>query len=188
MSESLSSVFLEGSVLLQQGDYDQARKSYEETLSRDPENVEALYGLGIIYQYFESYSKALHYFESALRITEHPEILNNFGVVSAQLGRNDAAMDSFRKAIKLNPVFVDARRNLAQVYIEAGEYDKGVQAYKDLLVDNPEDVTTLLAFARLYAEIGDLESTQFLYERVLAIDPENEAARQGLEQPAVVPA
>ena len=129
---------LEGSLLLQTGDLQKARQSYEETLAADPRNLEALYGLGIICQYSNDYKQAREYFERALSIEKvSPQILNSFGIVSAYLGDIDSSVKAFEKALEVEPDYIDAQKNLADLYIQKDDFTKGIQLYQNILQNYP---------------------------------------------------
>ncbi len=173
----------EGSQFLQQGNFKSAQESYKQTLEQEPENLEAIYGLGIICQYEEKYEDAKNYFERALSFYgENGAVLNSYGVVVANLGDNESARDSFEKAVQIDPAFLDAKKNLAEIYIATKEYDKGIGTYQDILKQHGDDVESLLNVARLYFEIKDVDSTRFILEKVLKIDPENKFAKDALEK------
>ena len=65
-SQPQNAELLEGSQFLQQSNFKAAQESYKQTLEREPENLEAIYGLGIIYQYEKKCEEAKSYFERAL--------------------------------------------------------------------------------------------------------------------------
>jgi len=174
---------LEGSQFLQQGNFKAAQESYKQTLEREPENLEAIYGMGIICQYEEKYEDAKNYFERALSFYgENGAILNSYGVVTAHLGEDESARDSFEKAVQIDPKFLDAQKNLAEIYIATEEYEKGIEIYQKILKEHGDDIESLLNIARLYFEIGDVESTRFILEKVLGIDPKNKFAKDALEK------
>jgi len=173
----------EGSQFLQQGNFKSAQESYKQTLEQEPENLEAIYGLGIICQYEEKYEDAKNYFERALSFYgENGAVLNSYGVVAANLGDNESARDSFEKAVQIDPDFLDAKKNLAEIYIATKEYDKGIGTYQEILKQHGDDIESLLNVARLYFEIDDVDSTRFILEKVLKIDPENKFAKDALEK------
>ncbi len=171
---------LAGTTLLQEGEYESAKESYNHTLAENAENLEALFGLGIIHQFQNDYASARQYLERAVNLTGSPEILNNYGVASFCHGDTESAISSFKKAIASVPDFLEARRNLAHAYIETGDYAEGIEAYRELLAREPNDIETLLTLAGLYEEIDDAESSRYIYERVAQLDPQNELATQAL--------
>ena len=174
---------LEGSQFLQQGNFKAAQESYKQTLEREPENLEAIYGLGIICQYEEKYEDAKNDFERALSFCgENGAILNSYGVVTAHLGEDESARDSFEKAVQIDPKLLDAQKNLAEIYLATKEYEKGIETYQKILKQHGDDIESLLNVARLYFEIGDVESTRFILEKVLGIDPKNKFAKDALEK------
>ena len=182
-SQPQNAELLEGSQFLQQSNFKAAQESYKQTLEREPENLEAIYGLGIIYQYEKKYEEAKSYFERALSsYGENGAILNSFGVVAANLGDNESARDSFEKAVQIDPNFLDAQKNLAEIYIATKEYEKGIETYQKILKQHVDDIESLLNVGRLYYEIGDIDSTRFILEKVLEIDSENKFAKDALEK------
>ena len=182
-SQPQNAELLEGSQFLQQSNFKAAQESYKQTLEREPENLEAIYGLGIIYQYEKKYEEAKSYFERALSsYGENGAILNSFGVVAANLGDNESARDSFEKAVQIDPNFLDAQKNLAEIYIATKEYEKGIETYQKILKQHGDDIESLLNVGRLYYEIGDIDSTRFILEKVLEIDSENKFAKDALEK------
>ncbi len=174
---------LEGSQFLQQGNFKAAQESYKQTLEREPENLEAIYGMGIIFQYEEKYEDAKIYFERALSFYgENGAILNSYGVVAAHLGEDESARDSFEKAVQIDPKLLDAQKNLAEIYLATKEYEKGIETYQKILKQHGDDIESLLNVARLYFEIGDVASTRFILQKVLGIDPKHKFAKDALEK------
>ena len=57
---------LEGSILLQRREFQKALASYNATLADDPENLEALYGLGMIFQYQEDFERGQRIFQKSV--------------------------------------------------------------------------------------------------------------------------
>ena len=172
---------LEGSQFLEQGNFKEAQKSYKQVLEQEPENLEAIYGLGIISQYEEKFEDAKSHFEHALdSYGENGAILNSYGVVTANLGDNESAKESFRKAVQIDPTFLDAQKNLAEIYIATKEYEKGIAAYQEILKQHEDDTESLLNVARLYFETGDIDSTRYILERVLEFEPDNKFAKDAL--------
>lgn len=78
MTSSYGNVtLLEGSVLLQQGELDAAYDSYTKELQNDPDNLEAIYGMGIIAQYRDDFETAKVFFQKALAFEDvSSQILN----------------------------------------------------------------------------------------------------------------
>lgn len=174
---------LRGTLYLNEGEIDKALRSYRATLRKSPENLEALYGVGVILQKKQKFQEAKNYLEKALQIDDNNcYIWNNYGIVCANLKEYEDAIEAFKKSYKLNPTFKAPRQNLAEVYIHTGQFERGIEIYMDLISQNPQDVETLLGIAELYAAIEDFESTKFLLNRVLEIDPVNQFARDALEQ------
>jgi len=67
-----------------------------------------------------------------------PSVLNNLGNAQAALGQFRAAQMSYRKAIHLNPAFVDPHVNLGSVLTDLGRLDEADAAYMEALRLRPD--------------------------------------------------
>ena len=72
----------------------------------------------------------------------NPVIYNNLGMVCYRRQRYDQSIDFFKKAIKLDPNYSDAKNNLARTYIETKKFDLAKslldEVVKDLGFRKPE--------------------------------------------------
>jgi tetratricopeptide (TPR) repeat protein len=70
----------------------------------------------------ELLAQAIEHLQLAIQYKEIlPEAHNNLGLIHKQLGHVDDAIREFSRAIELRPSQLDARDNLAQVYMEKGD-------------------------------------------------------------------
>jgi predicted O-linked N-acetylglucosamine transferase (SPINDLY family) len=101
------------------GQSEAAETLYLQVLQADPENVEAPYFLGALYQSVGRLHDALAKLQQAVtRRPNHADSYNHLGVVLAQLGRADDALASFRQALQIRPNYEDARFNLLKLVNE----------------------------------------------------------------------
>ncbi|RYX99604.1 tetratricopeptide repeat protein, partial [bacterium] len=69
-------------------------------------------------------------YKSALAINPDTSIHNNLGVAYYMSGKNDLAIEEYKKAIQLNPVHIDAHNNLGIAYESIGKKDEALSEYK----------------------------------------------------------
>ena len=63
------------------------------------------------------------------------------GRIFHQKGNFSAAERAYKKAIKINPDFVEATNNLSNAYLDSGRFDKAFHEYQKalkLIPDNPK--------------------------------------------------
>lgn len=108
------------------GDYASAAKHLEiSVLDSDKRN--SVYYLGVCYDRMGRYPDALTQYSRLLLMSAKPEpdIYNNIGIVYDQLGNYAKAEENFRQALRMDPAYVQARLNLAQLYGRTGKRARG---------------------------------------------------------------
>ncbi len=65
-------------------------------------------------------------------------LFHNLGIAFKQLGQVDAAVESYQKALAVNPDYVEAHNNLGNAYKELGQLDDAVKSYEKALAINPD--------------------------------------------------
>ena len=65
------------------------------------------------------------------------EAYSNLGNVYKERGQLQEALDNYRHAVRLKPVFIDGYINLAAALVAAGDMEGAVQAYVSALQYNP---------------------------------------------------
>ena len=112
--------------------------------------------------YFERglYDEAIREIEEALRLVPNfPDLHNQLGLALSMNGDRERSVVSFRKALELNPGYLEARLNLAIVYNELGRYDDALREFALEYPRDPDhrnlspDVRTFLADA--HVTLGD---------------------------------
>lgn len=111
----------------------------------------------------------------------------NSGVTLQKQGKFDFAEQKYLQALKIQPDFIEAKKNLAIIYhnkalhsYSQDNYTKTVEYAKKAISYGlkREDTYTLLAMGYNYS--GDLENAYEVYKKVLSIDPENNDAKQAM--------
>jgi len=92
------------------------------------------------------------------------------------------AEDSYRKALKKFPQFIEARSNLAKVLLRRGEIDKALKEFSLLLKEGVKDTEILQLMGYAFLSKGDTISAETCYKEILLLSPENDNAYKGLAQ------
>jgi tetratricopeptide (TPR) repeat protein len=104
---------------------------------------------------------------------------NDLGVLYANVGNKEKALEHYRRAVELDPSAIVYKRNLADLlFIAGGDAEGALQTYVALLKDHPTDIETLSAIAQVCGSLGKREDARFFYDKILQIEPWNVTARQ----------
>ncbi|MEW6213595.1 MAG: tetratricopeptide repeat protein [Nitrospirota bacterium] len=141
-----------GLIYYQEGDLQNARNLFEETLKVHPTNFDALYYLAIVNYQMENYDEAHLNIKKVLNKNpinaDANNVLGNILMVTGQL---DEAIIYYQKAVRINSNFADAYNNLGMVYKQKAQLDGAINYFQKALEINPNFVEAHmnLAFALL---------------------------------------
>jgi tetratricopeptide (TPR) repeat protein len=122
---------------VEQGKYRTAEKQYQTVLAKDPQNVDALSNLGVVYFRTGKIGSAESTLKKALTIAPDDDfVLTTLGIVHYRQSRFDEALKELRKAIELNPNSATAHNYLG---ITASQKGRQQEAEKEMLQAIAED-------------------------------------------------
>jgi tetratricopeptide (TPR) repeat protein len=96
-------------------------------------------------------------------------------------GRLEEAVQELQRILYLQPHWVEARLELAEVYRESGELDRAVGEYRVALWDD-ETAVTHVRLAEVYMEMGEHAEARAHAERALELEPDSSGAQDLLEK------
>ena len=122
---------------LRQRKYRTAEKQYQTILEKDPNNVDALSNLGVVYFRTGKIGTAESTLKKALAIAPNDAyVLTTLGIVHYRQSRFDEALKELRKAIEINPNSATAHNYLG---ITASQKGRQQEAEKEMLQAIAED-------------------------------------------------
>ncbi|MFI5401108.1 MAG: tetratricopeptide repeat protein [SAR324 cluster bacterium] len=101
----------------------------------------------------------------------------NAGLIYAQLGDLEAAVQSYRAALDRNPRFFQAYYNLALVYSSQERWEDAAQAYRQGLQQNGSDSEGWANLGAVYERLGSDEDALAGYAKALEVNPQEWQAR-----------
>jgi tetratricopeptide (TPR) repeat protein len=97
--------------------YRMATQAYGHVLQLDPDNLEALRGIGNLNYDRQKYDEAIAAYEHYLkRKPDDPEVQTDLGTMYLYTGNADQAIKRYKKAISIKPDFFDAYFNMGVAY------------------------------------------------------------------------
>ena len=96
------------------------------------------------------------------------------GVSEAEEGRLLKALKLFQEVLSVIPENVDARRNMARIYLNLGNREKAKKSLFECLQVDPKDECSALLLGNIYArDEHNLDVGAFFYDKCLEINPDD---------------
>ncbi len=144
-----------------------ARRGFEKALALDSTNAEACYSLGYIYE------------QDFLHFQHMVDGDSSGGIISfgefADKAR-DRAVENYRRAIELNPAYLDAYFRLAFIYYEEKRWPQMVSLLRRAVEANPDEKNAHLYLGLAYHRARDYEQAYREYQQAFARMDEEERA------------
>jgi len=149
---------------------------FEKILKDEPNNIQALLGIGYAYEVMEEYGKALGYYNQALELEPKNVLVHNrIGHMYDLSEEIDKAEPFYRKALEINPDFIDAKINIARVYLRQNKNEEATDILKEVYSGQVMNNRTkaeigYLLFANAF-DGGDYERAKIYIEEARKSDP-----------------
>ena len=176
-----------------EGKFDAAIELFKKSLKANPHYTEAILNLAVLYNDLGKYKEAKKLY-THLRDTQkvkhkHIEpvlkgklsnLHANIGDIYRNLGLYDYAIDKYKKALLLNPKYVDIKTNLGIAYRENNQLKESLQELIEATKTNEKYVTARIQLGVTLYSLGKLPEAKKHWATVLQKDSSNEHAKMYL--------
>jgi tetratricopeptide (TPR) repeat protein len=182
-TEGQKALIKEGVALHDKGEYDAAIKKYEEVLTENPSNVEAMYELSYTFEAKKDYQKSL---DTARKGTQYKsDLLGQFYVVIGNdlddMGQHEKAISTYREGIAVSPGDFLLYYNLALAYDRQQKWDEARKALKTSAMLNPRHASSQLLLAVEFSRSKFRVPSLLAAARFLVLEPTSSRADKALE-------
>ena len=149
-----------------------AQNYYLKVLELDPNYINALNNLGVIFQGLGKKQRAKECFEKAIKI--NPNYIDahyNLGNIFKELGKNQKAKEFFEKTIELNPTYAEAHNNLGNIFNKLGEYQKAEEFFEKAIELNPNYADAHNNLGVIFIKLEEYQKAKNCFEKVIEINP-----------------
>jgi tetratricopeptide (TPR) repeat protein len=140
------------------GRLEEAAAAYQSLLARTPDLPDCWYELGLLQRRLRRYRAALDSYQQALRhgVSRPEEVHLNRAVVFADWLREEAAAErELGAALALNPAYLPALQNLANLHEDLGRREQALVVYERMLALEPNAFEALARYAQLQPVTAD---------------------------------
>ena len=165
-----------GRDLMAIGRFDAAQKEFEQAIHYAPKSSESHYDLGKLFSLQDNWIAADKEFREAVRIDPgYLEAIDSLGFAQEALGNNDAAVQTYLKAITLNGErhgkFVAAHVNLSAYYNRTGDQAKALDYAQKALELDPKSDSAWFQKAKAEERSGRLEAAADSLNHAVTLNP-----------------
>lgn len=146
----------------------------------DPENVDALYNLGISYSELGQFDEAIIRLKRAVKLkSDHSRAWTGIGVAYQRMGKPEQALEAVTKAVAIDPSDGYGQRNLGGMLASAGRLDEALphmRAARKVLPDDPQAAFGVaMVLDRMGGDNERLEADE-LYQMIISRWPGSQVA------------
>lgn len=170
--KAISDTILSGKAAIQRGDFQEALAQFERLTGDFGDLVEGHLMLATVLMHLGRLEDAILSFERAAALTPwDASIPNRLGIALYQRKNWKGAEEAFRRALRIRPRNVDARVNLAQLYLTQGQEAQAAESLKEAARLAPGDEKILSDLGSFGLARRDLEACSLALERLQAVRP-----------------
>ena len=154
------------------GSLGQATAQYRRVLDAVPGHADALYLLGVIAYQSEQAETAIELIGRAIQQNGNSSAYHTgYGLALHKLARLDEALESYDKALAIEPDNAEALNNRGLVLHELERFEEALESYDQALASRPDFANALNNRGNTLRALGRLDEAVASYDRALAIEP-----------------
>ena len=167
----------------QAGQLANAARLYQEVLTQEEANAEALHMLGVLYHQQADHARAIELMGRAVaHQPNNPAFHANLAEAYRAIGQYERAAGCCRVAISLRPNYPEALANLGLALEGMGLRDEAITQYENALRLRPDFVAAHTNLGNVARELGRLDQALAHFRQAVRIDPGHAAAQSNLGQ------
>ncbi|MBI5892110.1 MAG: tetratricopeptide repeat protein [Deltaproteobacteria bacterium] len=162
-----------------------AIKHFKEAIRLDSKFSEARTNLGVVYLKQKRWDDAISEFQIAaanIFYTAAETAYTNMGWAYFQKGDNEKAIDSYRKAINVNPRYSLAYNNLGLAYMKVNRDKDAAESFMSAIRYSPNYADAHYNLGLVSIKLKDKSKAQESFQEVIRLLPNSEMARSAQEK------
>jgi tetratricopeptide (TPR) repeat protein len=170
---------IQGNSALDEGDFDQATRHFDEALSRDPDRWDIHMNKAIAHSAQQEFSEAVAAIDEALSRggDEQPEVYFNLGNIYQNRGLYAQSVKAYRTSLAMRgEPHIDTLVNLAAGLAMMRVYDDAEAAYEEVRELAPDDPRPYVGLGLVHHLRGQYEVAEQYYDQAHDIDPDHAQA------------
>lgn len=167
----------EASKLLQQGNYEEAAKLYQEAIDKNPQDPTHYYNLGIAFMRMDKHDEAIEAFKKMIEIQpDSYSALKCLGQLYGKKKDYEEASKYFFLAVKVSSDDPEAHYNLGVSLVNIGDYPRALDAFRKSINSQEDYADSYYQLGLLYLNQNKLDEALAAFEEFIKLEPEDPKA------------
>ena len=161
------SLIVKANQFLQQGQIKQAERLYRQLLRQNPNDIDALWGLGKVALTFDSYLASYKVFSRCVELAPNvPQLWLSLAQACESLRRYDEMEHALAHAYQLNQDYLPTLQALAIFYCQSNKLDKANKYLNAIIHSEPENIKAFVLKVRIKSQEGLNDYTKAMLEKL----------------------
>jgi len=167
---SATSYLERGAAFEQVGRFADAIAATERATQLDPKLVLAHTNLIILYGRMDNVQKAEEHYRAVLGLNpdQFPKAHYDYGVLLMQHGRDQEAVEAFRRSIHADPAYAEAHNNLGVLLQRQGKISEALEEFKKAVESRPDYRQAHFNLGRILVNQGNYQGGIEEFEKILS--------------------
>ncbi len=171
--DNFDTIFLLGTLNLQQENLDTARIFLNKAISLNPNHASAHNNLGTALQESGRFKEAIVCYKQAIALLpDYADAHYNLGNALNEQRNLEEAVKSYKKSIKFNTNNAEAYKSLGNTLRKLGKMDDAVECYRQATKLKPNNAALFSNLGAALQESGKFEEAISCYRQAIAIKPD----------------
>lgn len=183
-SEHESNLLLNADILLQNKEFELAKKLYSAVLQENPYNDLAVKGLGQISLMLDKFEEASKYYHALVQMQPGFESYKLYADFFYETKEFDQAKKYYSVALECNeyngPYLFDIYKNSGNIQVHEGDFEAAEEFYSKAFTINPESDVLMVNFGTLELQKGNCDNALLKFREAVELNRSNDKAWVGL--------
>jgi len=170
-----------GNAHLKEGNYEAARREYQQAIEHNPADARLYYDISLAYAGLGDRAAQIRALEKAVEID--PKLAraqNELGIIYMDQGRLEAAGQAFQAAIDEDPQYAEAHNNLGVLYGRQGKNAAAEPLFRRAIEDDPDYVQAYVNLGLTLAALNRFKEAEEALREAEKLAPGDERALTSL--------
>jgi tetratricopeptide (TPR) repeat protein len=152
-------------------DWAAALEHYRDAAAREPDDVDAIDGVGRALAALGRFDDAVAQFERAVALNPEGDSVLLLGMALREAARPSEAEPWLRRAVARHPRDTTARMELALCLVDLHRFDEALAGFDDVLHTEPDEIGALVGRGYVLSRLGRHAEAVAVFDRVLDLNP-----------------
>ncbi|MBM3783999.1 MAG: tetratricopeptide repeat protein, partial [Acidobacteria bacterium] len=148
-----------------------SKNAYEKALQVDPENVDAMSGLAMVFADLGDTTRAAELLKKVADKSPNLRTLTQLADAYEQMREYKLAGQTLKRAVDMQPENAELRRAYANLLVQSEDFSGAVKEFEGIVEDEPRDGASWLRLSQLHLQMGQTEKGLEAHKKAAELDP-----------------